>query len=91
MRTITVATDRSSGKQALYVDGALKDQDSSLYADGIAPFTDGQPVLVENVLAYLPKECHNFPRSLEELNRVAGGRRRRRLGRCIVQRPFSIQ
>ncbi|MGN6545206.1 MAG: hypothetical protein ACTHK7_09175 [Aureliella sp.] len=68
MRKITVATDSSSMHQALYVDGQLKDQDSSLYASELAPFTDGQPVLVENINVALPKDWDRFPGTLEELD-----------------------
>lgn len=68
MRTITVATDNASMYQAIYVDGQLKDQDDSLYASELAPFTDGKPVIIENVNVALPKNWDRFPKTLAELN-----------------------
>lgn len=70
MRKITIATDDKTGHQAMYVDGELKESDTSLYASQVADYTDGEPVLIENVDAYLPDHETFFPDTLQELEEI---------------------
>jgi hypothetical protein len=68
MKKITIATDEESYGQAIYVDGILKDCDSSLYANNVADYVDeNEPVLIESIMVDLGISDNQFPDSVNDL------------------------
>lgn len=68
MKKITIATDEDSCHQAIYVNGILKDSDSSLYANNVAGWVDeNEPVLIESVSVDLGENNESFPDNIYDL------------------------
>lgn len=66
---ITVCTDRKSFHQAIFVNGELKDSESSLYANELSNWVGDGPVVIESVACNLP-EGGCYPDQLSDLEIV---------------------
>ena len=65
-KQLIVVTDEDSGFEALYVDGALADQNDTIYATDIAEHAKGGPVDFSHVTVVMPDGVDRYPDQFAE-------------------------
>lgn len=68
MKTITIVTELENYDQAIYINGILKYSQDSIYANEIAEFTNGEPVIIEAINVELAND--EFPEVLNTIIRL---------------------
>ena len=72
MKTIVVATERTEGFQALYVNGVLRAKEETVYFSVVMEWVkDNEPVILSEIDVDLP-EYVDWPETLEKLKEMQG-------------------